>query len=78
MQLLRFNDIPIGTVFCHPEREDWTFVKFANADPRKPPHEQAPNSVGLFNNHYFSIKASSSVIIVKEPADYDDTRLDIC
>ena len=75
MEICKFNEIPIGTVFQHPQRGDWKFIKFADADPCRPPHAQAPNCFGLHNHHYFSIRAGSLVVIVKEPDDYDDTIL---
>lgn len=75
MEMYKFNELPIGTVFCHPQCEDWKFVKFANANPCKPPHAQAPNCFALHNNHYFSLHAGSRVMVIKEPADYDDSTL---
>lgn len=78
METINFNQIPIGTVFHHPEKEDWIFVKFANADLKRPPHKQAPNCFGLFNKHYFSCHARTPVVVLKEPDDYDDSKLNIC
>ena len=76
MEIKRFNDISIGTIFKYPN-SDKKFIKFANARPDTLPHQQAPNSYGLFNNHYFSISANAPVEIIKEAIDFDDTRLEI-
>ena len=74
---VRFNSVPVGTVFHHPCAESWVFVKIANADPARPPHAQAPNCVRLDNSHYFSLHAGSPIVIIKEPDDYDDSTLTI-
>lgn len=75
MEIYKFNEIPIGTVFHHPQSETWKFVKFADADPCRPPHAQAPNCFGLHNSHYFTLHAGSPVMVIKEPDDYDDSVL---
>lgn len=75
MDIQLFNDIAIGTVFHHPKDCNMKFIKFANANSNKAPHNQAPNCLNLCNNHYFSLGAKSPVIVDKEPVDYDDTKL---
>ena len=77
MDISLFNEIPIGTLFQHPGDNNMVFVKFANAIPKLAPHQQSPNSFALFNKHYFSLGAKSPVIILKEPDDFDDTKLHI-
>lgn len=74
---VKFNSVPIGTIFHHPCAESWVFVKIADADPTRPPHAQAPNSVRLDNHHYFSLHAGSPIVIIKEPDDYDESNLSI-
>lgn len=74
---VKFNSVPVGTVFHHPNVESWVFVKIANADPTRPPDAQAPNCVKLDNHHYCALHAGSPIVIIKEPDDYDDSKLSI-
>ena len=74
--MLTFNQLRIGSVFKHP-MNNMKFIKFANAVPRVSPDKQAPNCFSFDKMHYFSVGANSPVVIVRDPCDCDDSRLEI-
>lgn len=73
---MNFNELPMGTVFYNPIYPDLCFIKFAQAAPGVAPHNLPPNCLNLENNHYCTIGAKAKVIVMKQPADFDDTVYD--
>lgn len=67
--LVRFNDLPIHSVFRWGNRE---FLKLSNAIPNVALHKQTSNCYDLDKSHYCVFSSEHKCILIKQPSDFDD------